>query len=200
MSNNIKGNATFFRMLGSLLYNEPDENMMEALIGSNIFSEIPYAEDEPLVTQGAEQVASWLRTDNINNLTAAAKSDYTNLFIGIGAVLAPPWGSYYLSEERLLYQKGTLMVRELYRRCGLGRRKKRGSNEPDDHIGLELEFLAYLLENGYKHYTADFVDMCVLGWIYLWANDVLENAKTGLYSGLAKMAAGSIKYFTMNVH
>lgn len=55
---------------------------------------------------------------------------------------APPYESCYRSPERVLPQASALEVREQYRNAGLA--VKRLNREPDDHIGLELEFMYYL--------------------------------------------------------
>lgn len=66
----------------------------------------------------------------------------------VGKVLAPPWGSVYMSEERLVFQKETLEVRNWYREFGLAAENL--YREPDDHIALELGFLAHLAKLEYE--------------------------------------------------
>jgi TorA maturation chaperone TorD len=68
--------------------------------------------------------------------------DYQRLFVGPGPLLAPPYESVHTTRDRLLFEAPTLEVRAAYRAFGqmapaLGR-------EPDDHLGLELDFLAHL--------------------------------------------------------
>lgn len=73
----------------------------------------------------------------------AVADDHFRLFRGPGERLAVPWASVYLSEERLMFGEETLAVREAYARHGLA--VPHLNQEPDDHIALELEFLATLL-------------------------------------------------------
>ena len=66
--------------------------------------------------------------------------DHQRLFVGPGPLLAPPYESVYRSREHLLFEEQTLQVREAYRAFGLVAPAL--NREPDDHIGLELHFLA----------------------------------------------------------
>lgn len=73
----------------------------------------------------------------------AIRDDHFHLFRGPGERLAVPWGSVHLGEESLLFGPETFAVRAAYARHGLA--APNPQREPDDHIGLELEFLATLL-------------------------------------------------------
>ncbi len=70
------------------------------------------------------------------------KPEFTRLFIGPRHVPAPPYESVYRSPARALMQEITLAVRQKYRTAGLLVRNF--NREPDDHIGLELEFMYFL--------------------------------------------------------
>lgn len=72
----------------------------------------------------------------------ALKPEFTRLFIGPRHVPAPPYESVYRSPARALMQEITLAVRQKYRTAGLLVRNF--NREPDDHIGLELEFMYFL--------------------------------------------------------
>ena len=68
---------------------------------------------------------------------------FNSLFVGPGKLLAPPYESAYLNENRVLMQQETLSVRKFYEQAGLELICK--NHEPDDHIAFELEFVCYLL-------------------------------------------------------
>ena len=74
------------------------------------------------------------------------KTDYTRLFVGIVKPIAPPRVPVYFNENRMIFQEQTIQVRQWYRCLGLEPEKLH--KEPDDHIGLELSFLAYLAKLG----------------------------------------------------
>jgi putative dimethyl sulfoxide reductase chaperone len=85
-----------------------------------------------------------LHTDDDGEKIKQLKEEYNRLFVGPNALPAPLWESVYLSREHLLFDEVTLEVRKCYRQYGLS--FIRESNEPDDHIVIELEFLSYLIQ------------------------------------------------------
>lgn len=69
-------------------------------------------------------------------------AEYARLLIGPGDVPAMPYGSFYLSPSRHLMTEETLAVRRRYLDAGLA--VERLNQIPDDHAGVELEFLYFL--------------------------------------------------------
>src|SRR5690606_33022658 len=129
------------------------------------------------------------------------------LFVGTGPhVLAPPWESVYVSTEPLLFQKETLEVRNWYARFGVEARNK--AHEPDDHAGLELEFLAHLaglglkaLDEGNEAGLQDamdaqraFLQEHPLRWMPAWCTHVEEQAATDFYRGCALITRGLLHH------
>lgn len=70
------------------------------------------------------------------------RSEYTRLFVGPAALPAPPWESVYTSNKRLIMQPSTLEIRTIYRAQGFI--PALYPHVPDDHIALELDFIATL--------------------------------------------------------
>ena len=81
--------------------------------------------------------------------------------------------------------------------------------EPDDHIGLELGFLAHLasqavvaLKEG-NHDDAlralqaqeQFLNEHLARWISLWAKEVNTHARTAFWQGIALLAEGYVNVF-----
>ena len=62
---------------------------------------------------------------------------FNRLFVGPGALEAPPFASVYLEPEPLVMGSTTLDVREMYAAIGLESPWK--NKLPDDHISLELD-------------------------------------------------------------
>lgn len=132
-------------------------------------------------------------------------ADYYRLFVGPDTVLAPPWESVYRHEDRLIFGKETVRIRELYARYGLATRWL--GKEPDDHLGLELEFLAYLsaftkqvIDGGSREAVttavADqhlLIQDHLLQWVPLWQSSVTAHAQTAFYKGLAIVAESFIQ-------
>ena len=108
---------------------------------------LPRQAGRPEVAEGLDMVREWhiaAATKSLSEVLGELRLDYTRLFMGPGQVLAPPWESVYRSPKRLLFQEPTAQVRVFYRRHGL--EVPRLNQEPDDHFGLELAFMAVLAE------------------------------------------------------
>jgi len=186
----------FFNVIGMLLQDEPSVDIMKLIKSEEIFREVPFGMDNLSVIEGQTDMLEWLETGNIAELTLDARSDYMNLLVGTNKILAAPWSSCYLSRKRMTFQEKTLEIRDIYRQYGLEVIKK--NKEPDDHIGIELEFIAYLLSKNDLESATDFARKHVNPWIHTWSKDVLNNAATGYYRGLGYMAAGGVEALLNN--
>jgi TorA maturation chaperone TorD len=113
----------------------------------------------------------------------AIGQDYLRLFVGLGTPLAPPWESAWASDARLLFQRETLDVRYWYRSAGLEIAALH--HEPDDHIGLELEYVGLMLERADAESAAAFTRAHPLAWAKRWCQAVRENANDRFYPALA---------------
>nr|AHF24850.1 anaerobic dehydrogenase [uncultured bacterium Contig1491] len=79
--------------------------------------------------------------------------DYARIFVGPAALPAPPWESVYRDNKRLLMTATTLSVREYYRAYGYEAKER--LHVPDDHLAIELDFLASLAQEA--------LDACAAG-------------------------------------
>ena len=131
----------------------------------------------------------------------AVAHDHARLFVGPGRLQAAPYESVHTSEEGLLFEAETLDVRAWYRHYGLS--APRVGREPDDHLGLELEFVATLatwaldaLEAGrseeaavFAHGLRGFVE-AHLAWLPAYTALLAERAETDFHRGLAHLTRG----------
>lgn len=200
----LVGQALLFGLLGKILYAEPDRSWLDTLIRDDVFAEAPFGQDQPETKKGLELLGDW--DDQISEQEfEKIKRDHFYLFLGVGKPLAPVWESVYFSESRLLFQEQTLEVRKWYARYGL--EVERVGHEPDDHIGLELSFVAHLatlaalaLEKNNQaeaeellQAQRDFLSHHLLRWAMDWAELVQKHASTNFYRGLAHMTLGGLQ-------
>lgn len=154
--------------VGRMLQLQPTEELVEAFL------------------ETAPQVAQIISRDTGGLDFDAIAQDYLRLFVGLGTPLAPPWESAWASDARLLFQRETLDVRYWYRSTGL--QAAALHHEPDDHIGLELEFIGSQLERGENAIAAAFAREHPLKWARRWAQAVRDNASHPFYPALADEA------------
>lgn len=203
MFNVLTGQVLMFSLLGKSFYNYPEEAWIRSLVSEDVFSQAPFAEHQSDVTLALAMLQGWSKGVAQTRL-ADLCSDYTRLFIGPGKVLAAPWESVYFSDDRLTFQESTLQVREWYRRFGLESDKV--YHEPDDHIGLELEFVAHLArlallalgKDDQDQYRAaidaqrQFIAQHLGRWVSGWCGQVETHANTAFYRGVAMLTRGSV--------
>jgi TorA maturation chaperone TorD len=203
----LAGQAAVFGLLGRALYTYPDREWLQSLAQQRVFDDVPFAGDHPDVMQGLALLGAWTDASQ-SGLTDetfdALQTDYMRLFVGPGQVEAPPWESVYFHDEPLLFQEETLRVREWYARFGL--QAELLHSEPDDHVGLELAFLAHLaglrlsacetgeteslrwLTEAQREFTAEHLGK----WIASWYDRVGEHGRTDFYRGIALVTKGAV--------
>ena len=203
----LTGESLLLGLLGKALYQEPDKAWIHSLAAGQVFEEAPLQLQHPDAGQGLaslQKFSQGAESGVSEQVFEELRLDYTRLFIGPGKVLVPPWESVYFNEERLVFQEQTLQVRGWYRRFGLQVEKL--YNEPDDHIGLELAFLAHLsglgvqaLEEGDpERFNAllsaqrDFLSQHVLRWAPQFCEQAAAQARTDFYRGVALLTRGAL--------
>jgi TorA maturation chaperone TorD len=202
----LVGEVLLMGLLGRALYQEADSAWLEMLVNDQVFDESPLGTTQPEIAQGLEILQRWSRSqaDGISEHDfQQIKMDYTKLFIGLDNLLTAPWESVYFNRERLVFQEQTLQVREWYARFGLQAEKI--NQEPDDHIGLEMLFIAHLASCALQTMEEDalqceellqaqreFLTEHLLRWGPAWAKLVKQHAETDFYRGIAHLTHGAL--------
>lgn len=204
----LLGQYLLFGLLGKLLYSNPDDTLLQAAIKDDPFDEAPFANANPSVIEGLNLLRKWSeeckQSENQKELLTDVQVDYMRLFAITERLPLAPWESFYGNDERLLFQESMLDVRNWYARFGL--ELVNAGHEPDDHIGLELLFVAHLAQLGLAALEAGndlefeqalaaqrgFLSKHLLLWAPLWCEQMLEYARTDFYRGLALVIRGAL--------
>lgn len=203
----LTGEMLVAGLLSKTLYNPPTLAWLQSLAAEEVFAETPLGEGQPDVQNGLALLQAWSQTAQ-SGLTPAdfddLRVDYTRLFTGPDRVLAPPWESVYFTEERLVFNEQTSQVRAWYLRFHLEVEKR--FQEPDDHVGLELAFIAhlarlamlYLDQNDRKSFESvvtaqrQFLSSHLLTWVSEFCRLVETQARTDFYRGIALLTKGAL--------
>lgn len=130
-----------YKFLAQVLYNEPDKENLKAFSEENLFSLMVAEGEENSAVAELAQILEDMKSYE-SRKWEELRQDHIALFSNSGPVLATPWESVYLSEERILYDEHTLAVQDFYKKWGFEAvRKEKG---PADHAGMECSFLAAL--------------------------------------------------------
>jgi TorA maturation chaperone TorD len=125
--------------------------------------------------------------------------DYTRLFLGPIQMLAKPYGSSWLEDEKTLMQGTSVAVEELYEEGGFEMDAE--FRELPDHIAVELEFLYVLIFRELQaHQQCDterladtiglrarFIDQHLGRWVGSFTAAVMKGAETSFYRELARL-------------
>ena len=195
--------AAAFTTLGRLQVQPSSAETMEQVV--SLLDEWPISADDELTAAG---IAALRSSHGLGEDEKAIRRDH-DLLYGITAnAKVPPFESVHRSEEGLVFDEETLEVRDQYRRLGL--QAPRLNREPDDHIGLEMDFIAQCcisaltaIEQGAnlaaEHYVrigAAFTREHLLVWGPQMLAKAEEEAETDWMRGLEMLSRGAIKAWT----
>lgn len=116
--------------------------------------------------------------------------EYRRLFIGPGHKAAPPWGSVYTDKDRVTFGASWVALREWLRVSGVSVDGGQ-SREPEDHIGLMLEMMAWLADNR-PELLADYLRLHLLPWAGHFLDGMYEAAQHPFFEGLALLTKTSL--------
>lgn len=130
--------------------------------------------------------------------------DYSKLFVGPSALIAPPYGSVYLDGARQVMGDSTMKVIGMYREAGLS--ISDDFKELPDHIAVELEFMSYLIFKEIEAFKMSDLDTALkfsekqnlflnkyLGkWVFLFCNKIKEGTDNKFYIALADCVSAFI--------
>ena len=137
--------------------------------------------------------------------THALLLDYTRLFLGPMDILAKPYGSVWLDQEKTLMSESTMAVIDLYQDADF--EVDEDFKELPDHIAVELEFLYLLIFRENEALRAGdtamlertrslkrhFLDRHLGRWVSPFAAAMRGNAQSAFYRTLADLTEMMVK-------
>lgn len=167
-----------------------------------LLSECYYLPDEELFQKVADLAQTNQLFAELCNCTPSGseleslKIDYTQLFVGPFKLLAPPYGSFYLEDSRIMGDS-TIDVRNWYKKEGLDIVIK----DAPDHIAMELEFMYYLIGKQSQETNEGnlqnvqlcqqkqkiFLSVHLTRWLPGFAEKVQKNAQAEFYKKLVRL-------------
>lgn len=150
---------------------------------------------ESLHPEGAEAVQAlleaWPQGDEAWEDMRVA---HAKLFVGPFDLIAPPYGSVYLDEERRVMGDSTMDAMNFYARAGLDPDKN--AHEPPDFVTTELEFMYFL---AYQHLTTgetkyldlqrEFLANHLSQWVPIFSARIINGNLHPFYNQLALLTS-----------
>jgi putative dimethyl sulfoxide reductase chaperone len=200
----ITNRENLYRFLVRIYKVEVDQALLDRMKAMCFPVECGEAE----LAEGYRILENYLQTPALDPLTDLAV-DYAKVFLGAGIVdereAAYPFESVYTSTQRMMMQDARDKVLAIYRAKGLD--KAEALDYPEDHIALELEFMAHLCEEA-KHAVAaqnwtavedclqeqkDFLAQHLLNWVPEFCADIEKCAETEFYKAAGKITNGYLR-------
>ena len=197
----ISNREALYRLLARLYRIEVDDPLLRQLAEMGFPAEC----DEPELAEGYRMLSDWLRNSGSDPLTDLAV-DYARIFLGAGVyegVVASPYESVYTSKERLIMQEARDQVCAVYNAKGLCLTES--TEIPEDHIALELEFMAHLcqetmqagddpaLVSSLLREQKEFLERHIGKWAPAFCADIEKCASTDFYKAVGKITRGFLK-------
>ncbi len=181
--------------------NDTYEDMRKRADSYKLLSECYYLPDEALI----QKILAGSQQGLFSELAVcvhpavdleALRIEFTRLFIGPFKLLAPPYGSVYLEDNRMMGES-TVDARNRYEQAGLDITL----SDAPDHLAMELEFMYYLvmqeLEAIHMEDTEalqtcqekqrSFLQTHLARWLPRFAEKVQENGQIDFYKTLTQV-------------
>jgi len=195
----LQEEAYLYQFLSRLFLTEPSMELLTDLAGVSV-----PREDNDAIGCGLRRLGEAAR-QNAGRLAAWQEElaiEYARLFIGPQAPPAVPYASFYLSETRSLMTDETIAVRKNYLEGGVV--LKNLYQVPDDHIGIELEFIYHLIREAETATQAGCIDEAekfvqlrdkfisdhFLCWAPIFAGKMREATQEDFYRAASQLLLG----------
>ena len=201
MIDELKEELALFDLLRQVFLKEPTKELIEAISKVELPSD---AEDD--ISHGLQLMIESVRKNShrLNDWAEELAVEYARLFVGPKNPPALPYASFYLSESRSLMADETIDVRKRYLDAGMA--VKELYSVPDDHIGIELEFIydltgrmIALFEEDRREEASrlfetrgDFIRGHMALWVPSFAEKVTEHAADNFYKGASFILKGCV--------
>lgn len=190
--------AAAFATLGRLHLQSPDQETLDQL--EELLDEWPLDATGDTAFGLDEIRKSFTQKESVADI----RRDHNELYGVTAGAKVPPYESVHRNQDRLIFDKETLEVRAEYRKLGLQAPKLH--QEPDDHIGLEFNFIAQSclrsLDALDQDSTTDasryygigvvFMTQHIMEWVPEMLEAAAEAAETHFYRGVMYLSLGAI--------
>jgi len=202
----IKGYSVLLSFAGAFILDQPQQGCINDLINEDILKNLPVKSNNPTFLLASSYLRNLGEGQDLDYDIIIG--DYKSLFSSSGPSIAPINESEYLSEDHLIFEKKGYGLKRIYDIYGWKSRSKK--QEQYDHLGIELQFLIFLLE---KYHELDdsicmnelntdlnnFIDNHLSNWIGEWNHKIQANARSDFYKGIGHLVVSCIQDISNNL-
>lgn len=197
----MKNRASFYQFLSRLFEKEISGELLRQLVNE----EYPEDISQSKMQEGYKGLAEFFKNVKVMNeehLLDELSADYAKVFLAAGEVkgnAAFPYESVYTSKSKLVMQEAWDEVRRVYADRGL-ELKSNLSDIKEDHIAMELQYMAYLCgqygkeeEESLLEEQQEFLRKHLLNWTEKFVADIQTYARTGFYKAIGNLLLGYLE-------
>ncbi|MEW6739680.1 MAG: TorD/DmsD family molecular chaperone [Nitrospirota bacterium] len=186
-----------YRFLSGLCLKPPSDSLIAMIRDGSILSVFQdnYEDGEGIESYPAGLFEFVRQAEKMPNLKEELEADHTALFVLPSDLL--PHEAVYLDKDKKLGGRITISVGQFYEKAGADILKE--CTEMPDHLGMELEFMAFLcgiereswektgIESLQKcvEFQKMFLEEHLLKWVYRCCEKIIERAEYGFYKAVA---------------
>ena len=181
--------AHLYSLLSRLYRVEVDAPLLEKLKGLSF----PAAANETL-SEGYAMLTAYLANCGEGTLDDLAV-DYATVFLAAGSAdgqAAIPCESIYTSPKKIFMQEAWEDVCRIYAEKGLTK-SSRHSDLMEDHLALELEFMATLVKRRDPKAEQAFIEQHLLNWLPDFVADIDKYADHDFYKAVGRITLGFLQ-------
>lgn len=130
--------------------------------------------------------------------------EHARLFLGPFQLVAPPYGSFYIEDNKTVMGDSTAAAEAFYHSCGL--HMADDFHELPDHVSVELEFMSFLAFNQRQAEMADkgqdskrfvglqqeFLQKFLLPWLPRLTQTIIDDGEAPFYQSIARCTAAFV--------
>ncbi len=189
-----KEQAAIYRFLSILYQDEISliliREMREKILLDQLIKSTDHSRTTPLCSAFSTLITA-LQGASAQELYNELRYEYAELFLNAGTKPVFPYASCHVSGDPLVMQRPVFEIRQAYAAHGV--HKNPAYPDLDDHIAVELEFMAYLAEQKKTEEEQQAFRAQHLGWLDAFTEKLASSAQTTFYQALAEVTQAVLK-------
>jgi putative dimethyl sulfoxide reductase chaperone len=189
--------AHMYRFYATLLRDELTLEEVQFLMSPRFLEYFKWTYElagEPAHREAAGRFMAYLRLHKPEELQSMLRYEYADLFLNAGPNPVFPYESVHISKTPVVQQQSIFALRELVR--GMGVHIDPGFKDLDDHVAVELEVCALLLNQEKPELYESFFSGTIVKWLPDFCDQLNSCSQTPFYRELANLCSAFIQYCT----
>jgi thiosulfate reductase/polysulfide reductase chain A len=172
--------ATIYRFLAAIFRDEPVLSLIEPFAPNGSLGKPAFAESMgSSLGKSLQRLTAFLDTDSTENILRELRFEYADLFLNAGPAPVFPYASVHVTKTPVVQQEPLFRLRNALRDMDV--QVAPGFKDLDEHISVELEACAVLLEQGNPEAYDEFFTSILMEWAPAFCDQLELNAISPFY-------------------